>query len=140
MTWKRVLTAAVLVPAVVLLVFEASTAVVALAIALVMLFALFEYFALGDAIGHRAYRYWTATCALLIVYLQWLATVEASYELSGGLTLLRPISRFVRGLPPVHDAFFALSSRAGLCFSPAAASCAAVNYLSFHLTAVDILV
>ncbi|PYU08450.1 MAG: hypothetical protein DMG33_01495 [Acidobacteria bacterium] len=106
MTWKRVLTAAVLVPAVVLLVFEASTAVVALAIALVMLFALFEYFALGDAIGHRAYRYWTATCALLIVYLQWLATVEASYELSGGLTLLRPISRFVRGLPPVHDAFF----------------------------------
>src|SRR5437870_3420353 len=106
MTWKRVLTAAVLVPAVVLLVFEASTAVVSLAVALVMLFALFEYFALGDAIGHRAYRYWTATCALLIVYLQWLATVEASYELSGGLTLLRPISRFVRGLPPVHDAYF----------------------------------
>src|SRR5205809_4464345 len=108
MTWKRVLTAAVLVPAVVLLVFEASTAVVSLAVALVMLFALLEYFALGDAIGHRAYRYWTATCALLIVYLQWLATVEASYELSGGLTLLRPISRFVRGLPPCPEVFFFL--------------------------------
>src|SRR5713101_2725993 len=106
MTWKRVATAAVLIPFVVGIVLWGSTAWVALAIALVILLALFEYFALGDAIGHRAYRYWTATCALLIVYLQWLATVEASYELSGGLTLLRPISRFVRGLPPVHDAFF----------------------------------
>ena len=106
MTWKRVLTAGVLIPAVVLLVFEASTAVIALAIALVILIALFEYFALGDAIGHRAYRFWTATCALLIVYLQWLAAVETSYELSGGLTLLRPFSHFVRGLPSVHDAFF----------------------------------
>jgi phosphatidate cytidylyltransferase len=71
MTWKRVATAVVLIPVVVGLVLWASTAVVAIAIALVTLLALFEYFALGAAIGHRAYRFWAATCALLLVYVQW---------------------------------------------------------------------
>lgn len=72
MTWKRVATAVVLIPFVVGLVLWGSTAIVALATALVMLLALFEYFALGEAIGHRGYRFWTATCALLILYVQWL--------------------------------------------------------------------
>jgi phosphatidate cytidylyltransferase len=71
MTWKRVATAAVLIPCVVGLVLWGSTAVMAVALALVILLALFEYFALGDAIGHRAYRFWTATCALLLVFVQW---------------------------------------------------------------------
>jgi phosphatidate cytidylyltransferase len=75
MTWKRVATAVVLIPFVVGLVLWGSTALVSLAVALVMLLALFEYFALGEAIGHRAYRFWTAGCALLIVYLQWLTTI-----------------------------------------------------------------
>jgi phosphatidate cytidylyltransferase len=71
MTWKRVATAAVLIPCVVGLVLWGSTAVMAVALALVILLALFEYFALGDAIGHRAYRFWTASCALLFVFVQW---------------------------------------------------------------------
>jgi phosphatidate cytidylyltransferase len=74
MTWKRIATAAVLIPAVVALVLYASTAIVTVVLALVILLALFEYFALGDAIGHRAYRFWTATCALLLLYFQWLTT------------------------------------------------------------------
>jgi phosphatidate cytidylyltransferase len=78
MTWKRVATAAVLIPFVVGIVLWGSTAIMALAVGLVTLLALFEYFALGEAIGHRAYRFWTATCALLIVYVQWLATVVRS--------------------------------------------------------------
>lgn len=73
MTWKRVATAAVLIPCVVGLVLWGSTAVMAVALALVILLALFEYFALGDAIGHRAYRFWTATCAVLFVFAQWWA-------------------------------------------------------------------
>jgi phosphatidate cytidylyltransferase len=73
MTWKRVATAALLIPVVVGLVLWGSTTAVALALGLFMLLALFEYFALGDAMGHRAYRFWTATCALLILYLQWLS-------------------------------------------------------------------
>ena len=67
MTWKRVATAAVLIPLAVGLVLWGSTALVALATALVILLALFEYFALGEAIGQRANRFWTATCALVLV-------------------------------------------------------------------------
>jgi phosphatidate cytidylyltransferase len=75
MTWKRVATAVVLIPFVVGLVLWGSTSLVAIALALVILVALFEFFALGDAIGHRAYRFWTATCALLLVFVQWLPSV-----------------------------------------------------------------
>src|SRR5260370_7759407 len=73
MTWKRVATAAVLIPFAVGIVLWGSTAVLALVVALVTLLALFEYFALGEAIGHRAYRFWTGTFALLLVFTQWTA-------------------------------------------------------------------
>src|SRR5437764_7785581 len=106
MTWKRVATAAVLIPFVVSLVVRGSTAIVALAVALVTLLALFEYFALGDAIGHRAYRFWTATCALLLVYVQWFAAIEPTYALGGGLILHREVGRFAGGLLGVPEAFF----------------------------------
>jgi phosphatidate cytidylyltransferase len=71
MTWKRVATAVVLIPFVVGLVLYASTAVVAVALAAVIALAMIEYFALGDAIGHRAYRVWTLICAGLLIYTQW---------------------------------------------------------------------
>jgi phosphatidate cytidylyltransferase len=106
MTWKRVATAAVLIPFVVGLVLRGSTALLALGVALVTLLALFEYFALGDAIGHRAYRFWTATCALMLVYAQWLAVVEPTYRLAGGLVLHRQIGRFAAGLGNVEGVFF----------------------------------
>ena len=75
MTWKRVATAVVLIPFVVGLVLYGSTAWVAVALAAIMVLAMIEYFALGDAIGHRAYRLWTLFCALLLVYAQWRAVV-----------------------------------------------------------------
>jgi phosphatidate cytidylyltransferase len=81
MTWKRVATAAVLIPFVVVLVLKASTAWVAAATALVLLLAVFEFFALGDAIGHRAYRFWTAACALLLVFTQYLTAMDAQHSL-----------------------------------------------------------
>src|SRR5689334_24069530 len=99
MTWKRVATAAVLVPVVVGLVLWGSTEIVALAIALVTLLALFEYFALGEAIGHRAYRFWTATCALVLIYSQWQGRVEHGYAI--GLVALE---RRSNGGPPSLDA------------------------------------
>lgn len=86
MTWKRVATAVVLIPLVVGMVLWASTAVMSVALALVMLLALFEYFALGEAIGHRAYRFWTATCSLLLVYAQWRAASAVTFSLGTGLT------------------------------------------------------
>jgi phosphatidate cytidylyltransferase len=106
MTWKRVATAVVLIPIVVGLVLFVSTAWVSVALALIILLALFEYFSLGEAIGQRAYRFWTATCALLLVYVQWVAVTVPTYQLAGGLALHRTISRFATGLPGVQEAFF----------------------------------
>ena len=106
MTWKRVATAAVLIPFVVGLVLWGSTAIVALAVALVTMLALFEYFALGEAIGHRGYRFWTATCALLILYLQWLTTVVRWGEFGGVAYPPRLAWLLVRIFPRAEDAFF----------------------------------
>jgi phosphatidate cytidylyltransferase len=106
MTWKRVATAAVLIPFVVGLVLWGSTAIVALAVALVTMLALFEYFALGAAIGHRGYRFWTATCALLILYLQWLTTVIRWGEFGGVAYPPRLAWLLVRMFPRAEDAFF----------------------------------
>jgi phosphatidate cytidylyltransferase len=88
------------------LVLWGSTAWVALATALVAVLALFEYFSLGDAIGHRGYRFWTATCALMLVYMQWVAAIEPTYQLAGGLALHRAIGRFGGGLGNVEGIFF----------------------------------
>jgi phosphatidate cytidylyltransferase len=106
MTWKRVATAVVLIPGVVALVLWGSTGALALGVALIILVALFEFFALGNAIGHRAYRFWTATCALGLVYVQWLAAIAPSYELSGGLTLHREVGRILGIIPTVQDVLF----------------------------------
>jgi len=67
MTLTRVLTALVLMPAVIAIVLFTPTWVVAIATALITTLALWEYFALGDAIGHRAYRLWTIFCSLLLL-------------------------------------------------------------------------
>ena len=67
MTWTRVLTAAVLMPVVIALVLFAPTWGVAVATAVITVLALWEYFALGEAIGHRAYRLWTTFCSLLLL-------------------------------------------------------------------------
>jgi phosphatidate cytidylyltransferase len=106
MTWKRVATAVVLIPFVVGLVLFGSTAWVAVVLALIVALALWEYFALGDAIGHRAYRFWTVTCGLLLVYTQWVVTLQASYPLGWGLSLHRQVARFATGLGTTQDVFF----------------------------------
>src|SRR5260370_1187394 len=104
MTWKRVATAAVLIPFAVGIVLWGSTALLALAVALVTMLALFEYFALGEAIGHRAYRLWTATCALILVYVQWRAASASAYTLPGGLTAYRNTEWFAGGMPSLEVA------------------------------------
>jgi phosphatidate cytidylyltransferase len=106
MTWKRVATAAVLIPLAVGIVLWGSTRVLALAVAMVTMLALFEYFALGEAIGHRAYRFWTATCALLIVYAQWLTTAVRYGGFVGFGSLSQITSSMVRTFPRTEDAIF----------------------------------
>jgi phosphatidate cytidylyltransferase len=106
MTWKRVATAAVLIPLVVLLTLAAPTGGVAVAVTLVVLLAMFEYFALGDAIGHRAYRFWTASCAVMLVFAQFLAAIDEAHSLGNGLSLHREIGRFAVETPTVGDVLF----------------------------------
>ena len=106
MTWKRVATAAVLIPFVVGLVLWASTGVMAVALALVIGLSLSEYFALGEAIGHRAYRFWTAVSALVLVYVQWLATTAPHVGSSDSLAIERHLVHFLGGRPEVQDVFF----------------------------------
>src|SRR5258708_7520260 len=106
MTWKRVATAAVLIPFAVVLVLWGSTAVLAVAVGLVTLLALFEYFALGEAIGHRAYRFWTATCALLLIFVQWLMGEQASFLLAGGLIAYQKVWWFANAAPGLETMFF----------------------------------
>ncbi len=76
--WKRVATAVVLMPVVIALVLWGSTTLVAVAVAVVTAVALWEYFGLGEAIGHRGYRVWTVICAVLLIYAQWIAAQEPS--------------------------------------------------------------
>jgi len=106
MTWKRVATAVVLIPAVVGLVLGARTAWVGVAVTGVMLLALFEYFALGDAIGHRAYKVWTAFCACLLMYAQYLAAMEYAYSAGRVTPAHRVLGLFEMQGPTVADVLF----------------------------------
>ena len=106
MTWKRVATAVVLIPAVVALVFLGSTALVALGMALVILLALFEFFALGDAIGHRAYRFWTATCSLLLVFVQWEAAKTSPEAHVASIDRILGIGGTIFPTPTIADVLF----------------------------------
>jgi phosphatidate cytidylyltransferase len=106
MTWKRVATAAVLIPVVVGLVLFASTGFVAIALAVIIVLALLEYFSLGDAIGHRAYRVWTLLCALLLVWAQWSIVIQNAYRAMAGLSLNEQIARFVVGTATFQAVLF----------------------------------
>ncbi|HKM84225.1 MAG TPA: phosphatidate cytidylyltransferase [Candidatus Acidoferrum sp.] len=86
MMWKRVATAVVLMPVVIVLVLWGSTTVLAVAVAVVTAIALWEYFGLGEAIGHRGYRVWTVVCAVLLVYAQWVSA--GFYHVAGHILLL----------------------------------------------------
>ena len=62
MTWKRIATAAVLIPVVVAVVWWGPTGLVAVLAALVAGLALVEFFALAERVGLHAYRLWTLVC------------------------------------------------------------------------------
>lgn len=89
MTFKRILTAAVLIPVVVAIVWWAPSSVVAVAATMVVLLALLEFFALGELIGMHGYRIWTGFCALAVFFTQWLASAEQTSPLATGLHLGR---------------------------------------------------
>jgi phosphatidate cytidylyltransferase len=89
MTWSRIATAAVLIPAVIAAVWWGSTGLVAALAGLVTLLALLEFFSLGERVGLHGYRLWTGVCALAVLFQQWAATDAQSWTLSRNLRLTR---------------------------------------------------
>jgi phosphatidate cytidylyltransferase len=89
MTWMRIATAAVMIPAVVAVVWWGSTGLVTALAGLVTLLALLEFFALGERIGLHGYRIWTSVCALAVLFQQWAATEAQSWTLGRNFRLTR---------------------------------------------------
>ena len=90
MTLTRVLTAVVLIPAVVGIVWWGSTGLVAACAGLVTLLALLEFFSLGARAGLDGYRLWTGFCALAVLFAQWSAAGMESWNLGRtGLLMIR---------------------------------------------------
>jgi len=88
----RIVTGVALIAVVVAIVMWAPAWVVALAAAGIALLALLEFFALGERVGLRAFRYWTLICAAGIFYAQYsTGSVELQrfgvYVLSRGVGL-----------------------------------------------------
>jgi len=81
-TVTRILTAAILIPAVATLVWWGPTWLVAAAGGSVALLALREFFSLGARLNLQAYRVWTSLCALGIFFQQWTATGAQPHHVS----------------------------------------------------------
>jgi phosphatidate cytidylyltransferase len=85
----RILTAVVLIPLVVALVWWAPAAVTAAAAALVAILALVEFFDLAERVGLRAFRKWTMFSAALLFYAQYSLGLVETHRLSGGVSIVR---------------------------------------------------
>src|SRR3954469_15811829 len=99
MTWKRIATAAVLVPFVVAVVLWGPVWLLALSAAAVSCLAMVEYFAMAEQVGMRAYRWWTLACCLGLFLAQWMAVQGRSVILTRDLRLVR----FATALAPPLD-------------------------------------
>jgi phosphatidate cytidylyltransferase len=85
---KRIITAVVLIPAVVALVYLGPSWLVAIVAAVVALLALAEFFRLTSQMGMRALRLWTMICAAAIFYAQWLAGAAEVHRLGFGTEIV----------------------------------------------------
>ncbi len=90
MALTRIVTGVILIAAVVALLWLGSPALVAVAVALVLGLALWEFYRLGDLMGLRAYRGWTLLCSLALLYGQWSRGQVESSGLAGGELLRNP--------------------------------------------------
>jgi len=88
-TAARILTAAILIPLIIGLVWWGSTGLVAALTGGVTLLALFEFFNLSQRVGLPGYRAWTAVCALGLLFQQWVAAGAHSLSFGHGVRLIR---------------------------------------------------
>jgi phosphatidate cytidylyltransferase len=101
----RILTAIVLIPVVVALVWWGPALLLAAVAAVVAIVALVEFFDLAERMGLRAYRKWTMVCTAGIFYAQYSMGFVETRTFSGGVSLVRDISGLVVPIEAVLLAF-----------------------------------
>jgi len=92
--FARILTAAVLIPLVLALVWWGPPELLAASAALVAILALLEFLNLAERVGLRAFRYWTLACAAGIFYAQYSAGFVETHSFSGW-SIMRETTRVV---------------------------------------------
>lgn len=90
MTATRVLTAVVLAPAVMALVWWAPLWLFGGLVGLLSVLALQEFFAIGEKAGMRGYLLWTSVCAIGLATVQGAQARVAAMAIPGGMTFLKP--------------------------------------------------
>jgi phosphatidate cytidylyltransferase len=85
----RLLTAAVLIPIVVVLVWWAPAIILAGIAAVVTILALVEFLNLGERIGLRGFQLWTYFCTVLIFYAQFSLGRVETHSFAGGVSMVR---------------------------------------------------
>lgn len=85
----RLLTAAVLIPVVVALVWWAPAIILAGIAAVVAILALVEFLNLGERIGLRGFQLWTYFCTVLIFYAQFSLGRVETHSFAGGVSMVR---------------------------------------------------
>lgn len=89
---RRIVTAAILIPIVVALVYFGPSWLVAITAAAVVLIALFEFFKLTAQMGMRAFQTWTMICTAALFYAQWLAGTAQVHRLAAGTEIITNIT------------------------------------------------
>lgn len=85
----RILTAIILIPAVVALVWWGPAALVAAVAALIAILALLEFFHLASRMGMRAFSKWTMFSAMLLFYAQYSLGLVETRALGGRVSIVR---------------------------------------------------
>jgi len=141
-TQLRVVTAAALIPAVAAAIWWSPTWLVAGLAAIVAVFALLEFFALGERMGFRAYRSWTCLATLGIFAQQWREAQSASIQRLGDILYRAGAPRvsleMVLVLFVMGAAIIALGSRRALAevFSSVSVSAAGLVVVVIPFSAV----
>lgn len=84
----RILTACVLIPLVIALVWWAPAWLLATAAAIVALLALIEFFNIGERVGLRAFRKWTLLCAAGLFYAQYSQGLTETHPFGHGVSIV----------------------------------------------------
>ena len=105
MTATRVITAAILIPVVIAVIWWGAPALIAAVAAIVAVLAVLEFFSLGERVGLKGYRFWTCICAVLLLFQQLQATLSERTSISHDVVFVHQPAAFTLSLEMVHLIF-----------------------------------